>query len=150
MSRKTVTSLLYISHSLLDPASADADMLALVRTAIERNRTIEVTGALIFTGTRFAQIIEGPAAAIDALLISIRRDPRHRDIDVIEQVKLPERRFAGWSLAYWGSTTFVDGLIDALDRPAPNASLRADDIGRLTRMIRQLALACDGEPLGRV
>jgi hypothetical protein len=77
MSRKTVTSLLYISHSLLDPASADADMLALVRTAIERNRTLEVTGALIFTGTRFAQIIEGPAAAIEAL--SQRAAPSARD-----------------------------------------------------------------------
>ncbi|MDT1047295.1 BLUF domain-containing protein, partial [Pseudomonas aeruginosa] len=65
-------------------------------------------GALIFSGSRFAQFIEGPAESVATLRAAIERDVRHRNVTTIEADTSGARFFAGWSLAYSGHSTFVD------------------------------------------
>lgn len=94
--------------------SAETDVDELVEHARQRNAALEVTGALVFTGHHFAQVIEGPNAPIDHLMTSILHDPRHHSIQSFEELDVPTRLFASWSLAYQGPSTFVDRRIRSL------------------------------------
>lgn len=103
-----LTTWLYISVSAL-PADAQAAAIdAIVDVSRSRNAGLDVTGALIFSGSRFAQLIEGPAGSVAALQAAIERDVRHRNVTTIEADTSGARLFAGWSLVYSGHSTFVD------------------------------------------
>lgn len=106
-------SLLYVSKAT-PAADADDRVQAIVDVSIPRNAALNVTGALVFTGPYFAQVLEGPEEGVEELMVSIRRDRRHWDVDVVEIVEIPARRFPGWSLAYSGSASFVDQHLRAL------------------------------------
>jgi hypothetical protein len=109
-----ISSLLYVSRSLLrqpDQAREIDNILAVART---RNANLNLTGALAFTETHFAQVLEGSRSAIDELMESIRRDRRHTDIQVTRVETLPERRFPDWRMAYSGPSIFVTNRIKPL------------------------------------
>ncbi len=57
-------SLLYVSRRLANPA----DIRDIVETSRVRNARLQVTGALVASRNRFAQILRGPRAALDALM----------------------------------------------------------------------------------
>lgn len=89
-------SLTYSSFAALD--LTDADISAIHRTAREINALNGITGLLIFNGTHFLQLIEGPEPAIDELLDRLRRDERHHQLEVLEQHILADRQFPDWSM----------------------------------------------------
>ena len=107
-------SLLYVSQSALSSLHERSQIDEILSVARSRNRQLRVTGALVFTQARFAQVLEGPKASIDKLMASIVRDDRHRDVEVVLTEDLPRRRFPGWSLAYSGSSMYVDRHIKPL------------------------------------
>ena len=94
--------ILYVSRSCLAQDVADASVQRIVDVSGPWNTSQGISGALAFTGDRFAQVIEGPGSAIAELLRRLRRDPRHSDINVVQDRASLVRRFAGWSMAYSG------------------------------------------------
>ena len=102
-----IDATLYVSRATLEIGAGDTVLDEILSAARARNRTLDVTGALIFTQNHFAQLLEGPAAAIDQLMSSIERDPRHRDVKIVRTERNTVRRFAGWHMAYDGSSVFV-------------------------------------------
>lgn len=118
-----IRSLLYLSSSNL--TSEDRGGIeAIVATARARNAALDVTGALLSTETRFAQVLEGPADSVEAVLASISRDPRHQDVRVVIDQDLPERRFGRWAMAYSGPSLLVDRKLKRLlARPAKGPEL---------------------------
>jgi hypothetical protein len=70
-------SLFYVSRSTGDAAASEAAMADIVETAHRNNPTRGLTGALIFAGSNFAQILEGPTDAVEAMMASITTDSRH-------------------------------------------------------------------------
>lgn len=128
---------LYASRSTLAAGAAEAEVARIVEVSLGRNPGLRVTGALIFTGQRFAQYIEGPSESLADLRASIARDPRHRDIVTLLEGKEPERRFAGWTLAYAGPALYVSRTIE---RPlAAAGSGRPDGADQLVRLMREFA-----------
>ena len=91
---------LYISASRLAEEDADELVADIVKESVPRNHRLQVTGALLFTGRRFAQYLEGPAGAVGTLQRIILDDLRHEDIRTIAEGAYPCRRFVTWSLAY--------------------------------------------------
>jgi hypothetical protein len=142
-------SLLYVSTSLLTLPEGLEELAEFVETSRARNADLMVTGALIFTERHFAQWLEGPRAAIDDLMIVISRDSRQKDVRVVKVVDDVPRRFASWSLAYWGTATFVDRLIASVQSSAPAADDHALNVHRLEDAIYQFALRGGGRTLGR-
>jgi hypothetical protein len=84
---------------------------ALADLSRSRNRELGVTGCLIFGGAKFAQVLEGPQAAVESLMRSICVDPRHAGVTILEQGLRPERRFAEWALGYSGPSSYVQETI---------------------------------------
>lgn len=142
-----VASLLYVSKSRLCPPNDINEIIELVATSRRRHAALGVTGALILTQRHFAQFLEGRASAIDELMLSIARDVRHEQMRVVDVTTDRRRRLPSWSLAYWGSATFVDNLI----APLLLAPLRPEDlaVARLHHAILQFALKSEGGlPIG--
>lgn len=102
-----LVSLLYVSTSMIPPSQAEAEVADIVEKAQQSNMNQHITGALIFTETRFAQIVEGPSAAIDRLLARLRSDNRHSDIHVLLREQIQRRQFTDWSMAYAGPSVLI-------------------------------------------
>lgn len=129
-------SVVYISKPTFPTAQAARVISSIVAPATARNAALGVTGALIATEHHFAQVLEGEGAALDALLASIARDPRHRDVTIVRRQQAVAPRFAGWSLAYQGRSAYFDSFISALARETER---RLVDIERLVDLMSRLA-----------
>jgi hypothetical protein len=132
-----VSSLLYVSKSLVPVAAQAGELGHIVEVARARNELLSVTGALLYTEEHFAQLLEGPAAAVAELMAQIAADPRHTNLKVIWTEEPAGRSFADWSLAYSGPSRYVDRYIrpfyDCGDRPDAQA------IRSLRNLLRELA-----------
>lgn len=121
-----LSSLLYISRSALLPSEAAKGVEQIVATSVTRNLTLGITGALLFTGEHFAQVLEGKGESVDILMADICRDQRHEDVLVVDRHALKQRRFANWSLAYFGPSQFVSRHVTRLlSEPSPRQRRRA-------------------------
>jgi hypothetical protein len=122
-----MASLLYVSTSLLDEEAQDRELDAIVKCAHSRNADLGITGALVFTGEKFAQALEGPQQAVAELMDSIIKDQRHRDVETVPIPQISGRRFDDWSLAYAGPSLFVarevDRVLSEADGPARASKL---------------------------
>lgn len=103
-------SLLYVSKTLLEAPQAETEVAQIVAGSVSRNARLGVTGALVSTGTYFAQLLEGPEGAVAELMQSINADARHMRVRTIRTAQ-EERRFAAWSMVYTGYASFVDRYI---------------------------------------
>ena len=119
-----LSSLLYVSNSTIPSSDADVVSQQIVATAVARNPELGLTGALLFTGEHFAQVLEGELDAIDLLMEAITRDSRHNQVRFVECGPLPERRFKAWSMAYFGPSVFVSRYVTRLMNDMPPSDQR--------------------------
>lgn len=126
---------LYISDSLVAPMDVESEVHAIVALSRTKNADLGVTGALLFSGTRFAQYLEGPILSIEALRQCISRDQRHQTVRTIGTQSVERRQFAQWSLAFARHSTFIERVLDqALDY---NEKGSQDGARSLTRLLRE-------------
>ncbi len=97
-------SLIYISAA--DPSIKKQDIDNILASALRNNLAEDLSGALIFSGSIFVQILEGPASNLDDMMYRIKADHRHDAVTVMAREEIAYRRFANWSMAYRN----VDGL----------------------------------------
>jgi hypothetical protein len=100
----------YVSTSLLGQ-NTDAEIANIRTTAEVRNKTLELTGVLIFSGVRFAQFLEGPDEKLNIMKETILRDGRHTDIHTLMATGIEQRRYGRWVLAYSGRATAIDRVL---------------------------------------
>ena len=99
----------YVSKCLVAEKDIEHSIEDIVEVGRSRNALLQITGALFFTGTHFAQLLEGPLGRIMALRSSIVADLRHENVVTVLDGRIEHRRFAGWSLAYPGPPWFSPG-----------------------------------------
>jgi methanogenic corrinoid protein MtbC1 len=88
--------LTYQSRAVSRPSQSELEQL--VKQARGRNRSLGVTGMLLYQNGRFLQTLEGPPAGLAMVWASIRRDERHRDIEVLTEHMVSNRLFSDWDL----------------------------------------------------
>jgi hypothetical protein len=94
----TLLSAVYVSSAHASMTDQElADLLAVSR---ENNKKRGITGMLLYRGGDFMQVIEGPAASIEALLKSLARDNRHTGMIILKKTVITERQFTGWQMAF--------------------------------------------------
>ena len=92
-----------------------ADLNELLLGARNRNKTLGVSGMLVFHGGTFLQALEGEKRAVNEVFASILTDPRHRDIEVLHRGPgFDQRVFGDWSMGFadfTGAATMLKGFI---------------------------------------
>jgi len=89
-------SLIYTSAAT---CSLDATGLAaLGQQSASRNGPLGITGLLLWNGSGYLQLLEGPGEAVEAVIASITRDPRHRDIAILRKCITAQAECPGWAM----------------------------------------------------
>lgn len=122
-------SVLYVSKSTLgSSASVYETVQQIAKASALANSRIAITGAMLFTGTHFVQILEGDLAEIDRLLAVIERDTRHTELRITERKSIAQRRFPTWTMAYMGPSRFVSRHVQQLlEQTAGSRGWRASE-----------------------
>ena len=76
----------------------DEDIAAILVSARRNNMRDELTGALVYNGRNFLQLLEGPDEKVDACLTVIRGDPRHSGMIEVRRRPVETRNFAEWAM----------------------------------------------------
>ena len=87
--------LLYASRAVDTSAEAFDAILAQSR---QHNPPCGITGILCDGGGILLQAIEGGRMAVSELYGHIQRDPRHKDVVLLDYEEIAERRFGGWTM----------------------------------------------------
>lgn len=87
--------LLYASRAVDSSTDAISGILAQSR---QYNPTCGITGILCYGGGVFLQAIEGGRTAVSELYSHIQKDPRHKDVVLLDYEEISERRFGGWTM----------------------------------------------------
>jgi hypothetical protein len=74
------------------------DIEALVAASAAANAFRGITGALLFDGTAFGQVLEGEAGQLEALYEKISCDRRHRALFLLEYSAITARTFTDWHM----------------------------------------------------
>lgn len=126
--------IIYISESKIDSAEAEDVVAKLVVASRPRNANLAVSGALLFTGTHFAQILEGPPSSIAVIMSALRTDPRHSNLFIAARYPISIRIFSGWQMAYHGPSQYVARHVNRLlDKNSQSDQKRVTD--RLTQLV---------------
>jgi hypothetical protein len=93
------------------------------------NEARNVTGALVYGGGVFLQVLEGERVVLDELVANIRNDGRHGAMKVFHDAEISQRAFSEWRMAYLSSdiedmarwaglegTESIDELLDQVHR----------------------------------
>ena len=94
----SVKQIIYTSAATC-PVSED-DLKLLLDRARSRNSVYGLSGMLLFHTGSFLQVLEGDDRYVDMIFQSITRDPRHTNINVLENSPITRREFEDWSMAY--------------------------------------------------
>ena len=87
--------LLYCSRAVDTSPEAIEAILSQSR---QHNTASGITGILCYGGGIFLQAIEGGRMQVSDLFGHIMRDPRHKDVSLLDFEEIEERRFGGWSM----------------------------------------------------
>lgn len=88
----------YMSHQ--SRVMSDEDINKLLFQIREKNKRLAITGLLLLIQGKFVQYIEGPKSEIKNVYESIKMDPRHNELLLLDSGEIEERQFQDWSMAY--------------------------------------------------
>ena len=139
--------LVYVSRDRLEGGTGAVarSLHDIVDVARRRNAAVGLTGALLHSAGRFAQVLEGPRDAVLDAFERIRRDRRHDDVRRLRLARIDARDFPGWAMVRAESDTAlpepfaVDGALgpDVRDPERVTAFIR----GRVEEADRRLSRA---------
>ena len=96
--------LIYCSRNRIDGPEQQiaAEIEKILLTSRRNNEKRNITGALLFNGLAFAQVLEGPRSSVEVVYATICEDSRNSHNVLLETSGIAKRDFARWSMAYSG------------------------------------------------
>ncbi|MGF1620808.1 MAG: BLUF domain-containing protein [Rhodomicrobiaceae bacterium] len=85
-------------------ATGPGDVGGILTAAKLNNKRKQITGALWFDGNFFLQVLEGDRSTISETFQRISKDPRHKDIILVECKSIEDRQFSQWTMGYYADT----------------------------------------------
>jgi hypothetical protein len=82
------------------PAFRAVEVGHIIEVSRANNAAAGITGVLVYTGTDFAQLIEGEADAVGRLWGKLRSDRRHTDLAVFLDEPADRVWFESWRMGY--------------------------------------------------
>lgn len=126
----------YVSRSTFKPFGAQSGIEPNVARILSQSRSNNLhrnlVGVLYYGNGCFFQCLEGNSEDIDHLLESLRRDPRHRDLEVLSRESIESLSFMDWNMKYVSVDQKVQDLLKQ------NGMKRFDPYQFSPEMIKQL------------
>ena len=93
--------LIYISSAT--KSLVREEFLELVAQSQNNNDALGITGVLMYKDGNFMQVLEGEQEVIAKLYASIKADPRHTLVSIIQEGPISLREYPDWSTTYLNS-----------------------------------------------
>jgi hypothetical protein len=138
--------LIYCSRNIIARAMPDAvledEIRAILASARRCNKVDNVTGALLFTASGFAQVLEGMRDVVERTFERISSDPRHTDVTVLSFTPTERRSFPDWSMGFSGQTSLgsadpLTHLLTDATFTGPRATTGSDVLRLLERVVQR-------------
>lgn len=129
-----IACLTYKSKAAFTPSHADLEEL--VHHARIRNRSVGVTGMLLYENGKFLQTLEGPPEGLKLIWSAIREDKRHSHIEILSEHVVSSRLFSDWDLLLYSR---------AEDRSRRRTTDRSEGRDLSEYVPRMTRLALDGD-----
>jgi len=109
----------YISKNLIggDKQALQLQIQSILASSSKNNVKLGITGALLYSGGYFCQVIEGEQENVETLFESIQMDRRHAEVTVLNFEKVYVRNFSEWSMAFVGIEESMRFDITGLKEP---------------------------------
>ena len=88
----------YISTA--SPPMSTKELLRLLQQCRENNAGRGVTGMLLYANGTFLQVLEGAEEVVDELVAIIKKDPRHKNIQMLYRKQIERREYSDWSMGF--------------------------------------------------
>jgi hypothetical protein len=92
-----LSQLVYISSRKDSCNTVEIDKI--VTSCQKNNVSLDITGVLLYSETKFIQYLEGDGRKILSLYDQIKKDPRHEQVRMISYGPISERAFPSWHMA---------------------------------------------------
>lgn len=113
---RIMSSLIHlIYNSAATQAMSPSELAALLEQARNKNAAAGITGMLLHVDGCFFQVLEGPAAAVEAVVAQIAADPRHTRMTTIIKEPLAQRAFGEWTMGFAQMTAEELGPLEGLN-----------------------------------
>lgn len=76
------------------------DLKSLLSQSREHNKSIDITGMLLYFDNKFLQLLEGDEKDVKHLYAAICKDPRHKNVHTLKEGPAQQRLFPGWSMSF--------------------------------------------------
>ncbi len=120
----------YISVSTGAQRDSDGSLDDICAVSRRRNEEQDVSGALLYSGQYFAQVLEGEETAVRVIMSSILRDERHLSVAVLTDQAISERRFKGWTLAFARRSAFLNAQLAGAFNDPPRRAHKVRNLER--------------------
>ncbi len=136
--------IVYVSAAIID--FEEAQLARLLGRSRAHNQAAGITGALLYGGSRFLQVLEGSVVAVQALYERIAADPRHGQFELLANGPVARREFAGWHMSFAALTpSRFDGMLGYL---SPSQLLRQGRQATVQQVLREFLAAGAQYPVG--
>jgi hypothetical protein len=75
------------------------DVKSISAKASIKNASLLISGGLLYCESKFLQVLEGGISPVNKLFETILRDPRHKNVNLIEFKRVQKREFDGWDMS---------------------------------------------------
>lgn len=119
--------LAYISRSSIagSPEEIEKQVNAILHQSQTNNKSHDITGALLYSGGYFCQVIEGPEDEVLARFKTIQTDSRHKNVKILHYHQIDERGFSEWAMAYAGIDDSLRPNIDDIKDSTDEIKIKA-------------------------
>lgn len=107
-----LSQLVYISNR--NPNCTDEEIEKILSSCKKNNPTLNITGILLFSDTKFIQMVEGEYKIILDLYDKIKLDDRHRNVRMISCSPIKQKSFPSWHM---GSRKIEGNEVDFKTNP---------------------------------
>ena len=121
--------LAYVSYPSADLAASEVSRI--IQVSRVNNAAHGITGVLVYTGTDFAQLIEGRDEEVEKLWRRIQADPRHRDVVAFLDEPTERAWFETWRMGYLYDDTLSQRIAEWRTLKARLAHVERDAVRAL-------------------
>jgi len=91
-----LSQLVYVSNRKSNCTQDEIDKI--LASCKKNNPTMDITGVLLYSDTKFIQLVEGEAKVIMGLYDKIKKDARHSNPKMISYGAIREKAFPSWHM----------------------------------------------------
>lgn len=91
-----LSQLVYVSNR--KSTCTEAEIEKILASCKKNNPGLDITGILLYSDTKFIQMVEGNSKVITTLYDKIKMDSRHSNVMMISYGPIKERAFPSWHM----------------------------------------------------